>query len=256
MDSTKISAIIITFNEEGNIERCLQSLFDVADEIIIVDSGSTDKTEEICKRFATKFVVRKWDNFSAQKNYANSLASFDYVLSIDADEFLSDELKKSILIKKEQLTGELHKHNAYNCNRLTFFYGKPIKHCGWYPDRKIRLFNRHKARWEGVVHEKLTFSETSPAELLSGDLLHHTTDNLYTQIEKINKYSDAYAIAAVANNKKANLFKVIFKPKFKFFNVYFLKLGFLDGWNGFLISCLSALDVFLRLSKIRMYQKK
>ena len=246
----KISAVIITFNEERNIARCLQSLQGVADEMIVVDSGSTDRTAEICKEFGVRFEHRIWDNYSSQKNYGNTLAQFNYILSIDADEALSEKLKNKIIAEKQNL-----EYDAYHFNRLTFFYGKPVKHCGWYPDRKVRLFNKQKAHWEGNIHETLQFSETFSVKFLAGNLLHYTTDNLFSQIEKINKYSDTYAIAAVEKGKKASLPKLIFKPQYKFFHVYFIKLGFLDGWNGFLISCLSALDVFLRLCKIRMYQK-
>lgn len=246
---SKISAVIITYNEERNIARCLQSLQGVADEIIVVDSGSIDKTAEICKAFNVRFEQREWDNFSFQKNYGNTLSSFDYILSIDADEVLSEELRNEIVVEKQSF-----EYDAYSFNRLTFFYGKPIKHCGWYPDRKVRLFNKRKACWEGNVHETLRFSEPFSVKFLSGDLLHYTTDSLFTQIEKINKYSDVYAIAAIAKGQKAGLLKLIFKPKYKFFYVYFIKLGFLDGWNGFLISYLSALDIFFRLCKIRMYQ--
>ena len=247
----KISAVIITFNEEHNIARCLRSLQGVADEIIVVDSGSTDGTEEICKQFGTKFTYQQWLGYSGQKNFANSLAEYDYILSIDADEVLSDELKHTLLNEKQHIDSD-----AYNFNRLTFFYEKPIKHCGWYPDRKIRLFNKYNASWEGDIHEKLVFSKTDNIKHLPGDLLHFTTDNLFSQIEKINKYSDTYALAAVANGKKTNLLKLILKPLYKFLSVYFLKLGFLDGWSGFLISCLSALDSFLRLSKIRVLTPK
>jgi glycosyltransferase involved in cell wall biosynthesis len=246
----KISAVIITHNEERNIERCLKSVMKVADEIIVVDSNSTDKTEEICKTFGVNFVFQKWLGYGEQKNFANSLAKYEYILSLDADEVLSEKLQSSILETKQNFTAD-----AYNFNRLTFFYGKPVKHCGWYPDRKIRLFNKQKAHWEGNVHETLIFPESFYVKFLAGDLLHYTTDNLFSQIEKINKYSDSYAISAVAKGKKANLLKLISKPKYKFFHVYFIKLGFLDGWNGFLISCLSALDAFFRLCKMRMYQK-
>ncbi|MDR2973047.1 MAG: glycosyltransferase family 2 protein [Bacteroidales bacterium] len=247
--TNKISAVIITFNEERNIATCIQSLQEVADEIIVVDSGSTDKTEEICKHLGAKFIVRQWDNFSSQKNYANSLASFDYILSIDADELLSTKLRNSILIEKQHLNYE-----AYHFNRLTYFLGKPIKHCGWYPDKKVRLFNKNTSYWKGDVHETLVLSQTPV--FLSGDLLHYTTDNLFSQIEKVNKYSETYALEAVAKGKKVFLLKLIFKPLFKFCSVYFLKLGFIDGWNGFLISCLTSFDTFLRLCKMRILTKK
>ena len=247
---SKISAVIITFNEERNIERCLQSLQGAADEIVVVDSGSTDGTENICKIFNARFEQRIWDNYSAQKNYGNGLASFNFILSIDADEVLSEELKNSIIVEKKNL-----ENDSYHFHRLTFFCGKPVRHCGWYPDRKPRLFNRQRARWEGEVHERLIFSEPFSIGFLTGDLLHYTTEDLSSQIAKINKYSDAYAATAAAKEKKASLWKVFFKPPYKFFYTYFIKLGFLDGWTGFVVSSLSALDVFFRLCKIRMFQK-
>ena len=149
-----LTAVIITKNEEFNISRCLQSLKDVADEIVVVDSFSTDSTEEICKSFNVRFVQQEWLGYSEQKNFANSLASNDWIFSIDADEVLSDELKKSILeLKNKNISDD----NVFSMNRLTNYCGHWIRHCGWYPDRKIRIWNRKVGKWQGEIHETIEF---------------------------------------------------------------------------------------------------
>ena len=146
----KISAVIITFNEEKYIEKCISSLEEIADEIIVVDSFSTDRTEDICGKFNVRFSKHKFDGYVEQKNYAMSLASYPYILSLDADEALSDELKKSILGIKDNL-----KYDGYIFNRLNNYCGKWIKHSRWYPDKHLRLFNSAKGKWTGPnPHDK------------------------------------------------------------------------------------------------------
>lgn len=247
----RISAVIITYNEESNIGRCIESLQGVADEILVVDSFSTDATEKICRKYGVRFLQRKWDNYSLQKNFGNDQATNDYILSIDADEVISPELKCSILFVKENLNAD-----AYSFNRLTFYCGKPIRHCGWYPDCKIRLWNRRKARWQGEVHEKLIFDTSFDTEKLSGDLLHFTFKTFLDHINKVNKYSEIAAYTALENNKSSSLCKLILKPIFKFWHIYLIKGGFLDGYAGFLISKMYALDAFLRISKMRLIKKE
>ena len=150
-----LTAVIITKNEERNILRCLNSLLDVADEIVVVDSGSTDRTEEICNSFNVKFVQQEWLGYSEQKNFANNLASNDWILSIDADEELSEKLKNSISELKNQ---RLSDDEVFSMNRLTNYCGHWIRHCGWYPDRKIRIWNRTVGKWQGEIHETIEFS--------------------------------------------------------------------------------------------------
>ena len=165
----KISAVIITFNEERNISRCIQSLVDVVDEIIVVDSFSKDKTEEICLANNVQFIQREWNGYSETKNFANSQAKNDWVLSLDADEALSADLKTSILtLKKEELKG------SYSFNRLTNYCGMWVKFGGWYPDNKTRLFNRLEGKWTGLIHENLEFSSATQTSLLKGDCLHYS----------------------------------------------------------------------------------
>ncbi|MDR3706247.1 MAG: glycosyltransferase family 2 protein [Paludibacteraceae bacterium] len=243
----KLSAVIITYNEERNIGKCLDSVKNIADEIVVVDSYSSDKTQEICELYGVRFFQRGWDNYSAQKNYANGLASFDYVLSLDADEILSKELSTSIEKAKEHFD-----FDAYKFNRLTFFCGSPIRHCGWYPDRKIRLWNKNHAEWKGSVHENLTFDKDPKLKYLFGDLLHYTSSSIYSRVEKVNNYSDSKADDAFVRGKSVSLFKIMLKPLFKFFGVYIIKRGFLDGFSGFLVSMFAALDSFLFLSKLRL----
>ena len=247
----KISAVIITYNEERNIGRCLQSLQGIADEIVVVDSFSTDSSEKICESYKVRFFQRKWDNYSAQKNFGNEQASNDYILSIDADEVVSEKLQQSILSAKENLNAD-----AFSMNRLTYYCGKPIRHCGWYPDKKVRLWNRNKGSWKGDVHEKISFEPDISISWLKGDLLHFTYQTFFEHIEKVNKYSEIMAATSLKKNKSSNIFLLIFKPAYKFLWVYFVNGGFLDGYEGFLISKMYAFDAFLRISKMRMMKSK
>lgn len=247
----KLSVVIITHNEESNIGRCLDSVAKVADEIVVVDAYSTDKTEEICRQFCVRFYQREWDDFSSQKNYANERASYDYVLSIDADEALSEELIRSILQEKSNGL-----HGAYWFNRLTYFCGYPVRHCGWYPDRKLRIWDKNEARWSGLVHEELKFGEKPKKTVLDGDLLHYTIERLDQQVEKIMRYTNYRVETALKNGKRATLAALLLKPMFKFFKIYVLKAGFLDGFVGFLIARNSAFSRFLYLSKLRIEQNK
>ncbi|MDR0873508.1 MAG: glycosyltransferase family 2 protein [Prevotellaceae bacterium] len=247
-----ISAVIITLNEECNIARCLQSLQGVADEIIVVDSGSTDRTQEICKSFGVKFIYQKWLGYGAQKNFANSLATCDYVLSLDADEALSDKLRESILSMKSRNAADI-----YAFNRCTNYEGKWIKHCGWYPDTKPRLWKNGIAEWSlDDVHERLIFSKDAKTQHLKGDLLHYTYTNLEEYIRLTNKYTSLAAETYYAKGKKASKTKVFFAPIWTFVRSYFLKRGFLDGFCGLQVCLIAAFYTFLKYEKLRQYGKK
>ncbi len=247
----KISAIIITFNEETNIRRCLDSVKDVVDEIVVVDSFSTDQTEVICKEYGVRFIQRKFDGYRDQKNFANAQAEYDYVLSLDADEALNLELKKSILkVKEEGLSAD-----AYVFNRLNFFCGKAIKHGGWYPDKKIRLWNRTKGKWGGNnLHEIIDLEKDTSQSSLSGDLLHYSFTSVGQHIRQIDKFSDMKAELDFEVGKKSNIFKILFHPLVKFFLLYFVKLGILDGYYGLIIAINSAHFTFLRYVKLKSKQ--
>jgi glycosyltransferase involved in cell wall biosynthesis len=248
----KISAVIITCNEERNIARCLQSLQGVADEIIVVDSGSTDKTEEICRQFGTKFIYQKWLGYGAQKNFANTFAQHDYILSLDADEALSDMLKRYILeIKQNSLA------DAYAVNRLTCYCGQWIKHCGWYPDAKIRLYRTDKAKWSlEELHEKIILNPNATTQHLKGDLLHYSYYTISGHILQLDKFTEVGAREYLKKGKKVSVVKIIYKPVWKFIRDYFIKLGVLDGYYGFIICAISAFATFIKYVKARQLARK
>lgn len=244
-----LSVVIITFNEEKNIRKCLDSLVSVSNDIIIIDSYSTDNTELICNEFDNiRFIKHHWQGYSKTKNFGNSLANNDYILSIDADEVLSDELKKSIE-NIDKLNG------AYEFNRMTNYCGTWIKHCGWYPDKKLRIFNKKDIFWEGdFVHETLKVPANTKINFLFGDLFHysyHTVDDHYNQIEK---YSTLHAQKMLDANKRATFIKIYLSPIFKFIKTYFLQLGLLDGSAGFIIARISAKAVKLKYQKLKALQ--
>lgn len=245
---TQLSVVVITLNEEHNIGRCLQSVSGIADDIVVVDSGSTDKTGEICLAQGARFIRHPWLGFAETKNFANSQAKFSFILSLDADEALSEELKASIFKLKEGQP----ENSAYRMNRLTNYCGKWIKHCGWYPDSKIRLFNRDNARWTGVViHEKLTTDSGIEVKQLKGDILHYSYYSITGHIAQANRFTDLTAEEALGKGKKVNLAQILFKPPIKFIRDYFFKLGFLDGYYGFIICRISAQATFYKYIKLR-----
>jgi glycosyltransferase involved in cell wall biosynthesis len=250
-EKIRISAVVITFNEERNIELCLKSLKMVADEILVVDSFSTDQTESICRNNQVRFIQNKFEGHIQQKNFAIHQAKYDYVLALDADEVLSDKLIESILKVKN------HWHdNAYSFNRLTNYCGKWIRHCGWYPDTKIRLWDKRKGKWEGRnPHDKVEMTPGIKVSFLKGDLLHYSYHNLKQHIEQVNYFTEIMAKEAYGQNKNTNIFLIIFSPFFKFFKSYFLKLGILDGYHGFLVCIISAHATFLKHTKLKELYK-
>ncbi len=243
----KISATIITFNEEKNIKRCLESLEEVVNEIVIVDSFSTDKTIEICKLYTSKIYQQSFEGYGSQKNFATNKSQNDWILSIDADEVLSQELKNSISKLKENSN-----FDAYTFSRITNFCGKWIKYGGWYPDTQLRLWNKNNGLWnDSNVHERIQLNEHASICKIKGDLLHYSYYNLGEYLDRINKYSDLKAKDLFSKGKKANVFTLLFKPFFKFFILYFLKLGILDGFYGFVIAISTSYSTFLNYIKIK-----
>lgn len=250
----QISAVIITFNEEDNIASCIESIEEVCEEIIIVDSLSTDKTVEIAKQYQkVKTYSQKWLGYIEQKNYANSLTSYNTILSIDADELLSKELKESI---KEIKKLEEDSFKVYEVSRLTNYCGSWIKHCGWYPDKKIRIFDKRSVKWQGeLVHETLFLPENTQIITLKGDLLHYSYKSSTSHIERINKYSSLTAKEAFNRGKKSSIFDIWFRPKWRFFRDYVIKAGFLDGYAGYQVCKMSAYITFAKYIKLREYVK-
>jgi glycosyltransferase involved in cell wall biosynthesis len=242
MSSFSLSAVIITFNEEQNIARCLDSVQGIADEVIVVDSFSTDQTESMCLTRGVRFFQLPWAGYAASKNYGNRQASCDYILSIDADEALSEELRECLRDEKEKSQAD-----AYSLNRLTNYCGQWIRHGGWYPDSKIRLFKRGHAQWTGEVHEALNFISPPRLGHLTGDLLHYSYPTVESHLTRSMKYAWLVAQRDYRRGRKKNLLvHGVLKPSFFFFNQYFLKLGFCDGYYGFVIAVISALEKFMR----------
>ena len=230
-----ITAVIITKNEERNILRCLNSVKDVVEEIVVVDSGSTDDTAAICEHFGVKFVHQDWLGYSEQKNFANSLATNDWILSIDADEELSDELKQSIFKYKNQ---HMPHDIVFSMNRLTNYCGHWIRHCGWYPDRKIRIWNRTVGQWQGEIHETLEFSTKVREKVLKGDLLHYSFETAQDYENQQFKFAKMRGQHYFMKGKKHASFYMVVSPIFSFIQHYFFQLGFLDGADGWHI-CLT-----------------
>ena len=249
----KISAVVITFNEENNISRCLDSLNETVDEIIVVDSYSSDATGEICKEKGVQFIQHPFEGHIEQKNYALSCASNDYVLSLDADEALSETLIQSIQAAKKNWHAD-----GYWINRSTNYCGKWIRHCGWYPDRKIRMWDRRKGRWGGVnPHDHVVMDEKSRLQHLSGDLLHFSYPTIRNHISQINSFSEIAARAAFERGRRSNLaLDICLNPFFTFFKKYLLKLGILDGYEGFVISISTAYGKFLKYVKLREIERQ
>lgn len=247
-----LSVVIITYNEEKNIQRCLESVKDIADEIIIVDSYSDDKTVAICEQYNAQITMHAFNGFGKQKQFANSLATHDMILSMDADEALSEELREAV--QNILQSGE---SDVYTMNRLTNFCGKWIHHGGWYPDTKIRLFKKNKADWNDLpVHEILEISKDARVTHLKGDLLHYSIESMSYHVAQINTYSSIAAAHLVSKHKVISLLHILFKPLVRFIKIYIIKLGFLDGFYGFVIARNSAFALFLRYAKAKEIKKK
>lgn len=244
----KISAVIITCNEERNIRRCLDSIKDVVDEIVIVDSLSSDATELICRDFDVVFISQKWLGYTDQKNLGIDAASNDWILSIDADEELSPQLRHSILkLKKEEVSED----KVFSVKILPNYCGHWIRHCGWYPCPKRRLWNRKAGRWFGLIHEYVRFSREMDNVMLEGDLNHYSYHNISQHVMKTDKYSTLSADNAFNNGKRCNSgLKVMAKTSWMFFRDFIIKAGFLDGYYGFVVCKMNAYGTFLKYSKL------
>ncbi|MDY0342710.1 MAG: glycosyltransferase family 2 protein [Lentimicrobium sp.] len=247
----KLSVVIITFNEERNIERCLSSVSDVADEIVVLDSFSVDRTPEICAAHGVKFFQHAFDGHIEQKNRALTHASFPYVLSLDADEALDDSLKQAILATKHDWQAD-----AYIMNRLTNYCGKWIYHCGWYPDRKLRLWDIRKGKWGGTnPHDKVMMDNPDTKTFhLKGNILHYSYYTLEDHHRQVEYFTNILSKAQFAEGKRANMLTLYASPAVKFLRDYFMKLGILDGKAGFTISRISARATYLKYKKIRLLQ--
>jgi len=231
MALTPFSVVLITLNEADNLESCLAALSQVTDDIVIIDGDSTDGTAEIAKRYNANFIQHEWLGYAKTKNLGHLYAKHDWILSIDADEVLSPELVKNLQ------TLDLEKNKIYFLDRMTNFCGQWIKHCGWYPDWKQRLFHKDQARWEGdYVHETLVFDVSCDKVRLDGILEHYSYKSHQDHLDRNVKYARLAAQEWIANGKQIGFIKKWFAPSFRFFKTYVLRLGFLDGKAGFVIS--------------------
>ncbi len=242
-----ISAVIITYNESANIQRCISSLLPIADEIIVSDSFSTDNTVPIAEELGAKVVVKPFIGYGATKNAANLIAKHDWILSIDADEALDEQLVAQLT----QLKQGLNEKSVYVFQRLNNYCGYWINHGGWYPDKKARLFNKKFVQWNHAeVHEQLDIPNNFSQKLLSGKLLHYSYATIESHLNKIEKYSTRGAEQAFKSGKRASWIKLYASPAFRFFRDYFIKLGFLDGKSGLIIATLTAKEVHLKYKKL------
>lgn len=248
----QLSVVIITFNEERNIGRCLDAVREIADDIVVVDSFSTDKTKNICLEKGARFVEHAFPGHIEQKNWAITQAKFPHVLSLDADEAPDEELKKAILRVKADWT-----HDGYSMNRLTNYCGQWIRHCGWYPDVKLRLWDSRKGKWGGInPHDKYELTEKGATEMhLPGNILHYSYYTVEEHHRQADKFSSIAAKALFEKGEGSNLFRAFFKTIAKFIRNYFIKAGFLDGKNGFIICRITAGETWQKYTKLAQLNK-
>jgi glycosyltransferase involved in cell wall biosynthesis len=244
----KLSVVIITYNEEKNIQRCLDSVKGIADEILVVDSYSQDTTVNICREYGARVIQNRFEGHIQQKNYAVSQSSNSNILSLDADESLSEELRQSIQEAKQSWP-----FSGYKMNRMTNYCGAWIRHGGWYPDTKIRLFERNKGTWTGInPHDRYEMNDpATTVGYLKGDILHHSYNSISDHIKQVDYFTDISARMLFETNKRATLGHIIISPLFRLCRDYVLKGGFLDGYYGFVICIISSHAVFLKYIKLR-----
>lgn len=248
-----ISLVIITYNEAAHIRRCIESARGLADEVLVVDSLSVDDTVAIAESLGARVLLQPFLGYVEQKRFAISQATYPMVLSLDADEALSDTLYQSIAREKE---GGLPKH-CYSMNRLSNIGNQWIRHGGWYPDRKMRLFDKERFAVEGInPHDKFVPLPGAQTGFLRGDILHYTNSDIESRVKTINHFSTLAAQAFHERGKKGSWIRLLTKPAFRFFIEYFLRRGFLDGFYGYVVARTSAEYVFLRESKLIALQRR
>jgi len=243
MPEIRLSAAVIAKNEEEKIGRCIDSL-SFADEIIVVDSGSQDRTVEIARSRGAQVVFHEWEGHIQQKNFAIDQTRGEWVLSLDADEIVSPELREEILkaINDPAVDG-------YAIPRLVYYINRWIFHSGWYPARKVRLFRRGKGRWGGEnPHDRITLEGREGT--LKGDMYHLSFDDISDHLKTINSFTDIAAEERAAKSDKSSWLAIVTRPPATFLKMYLLKLGFLDGVPGFIVASLSAYHVFCKYVKI------
>ncbi|MFQ5543201.1 MAG: glycosyltransferase family 2 protein [Nitrospiria bacterium] len=246
----KISACIISFNEETKIEDCLKSLVGVVDEIIVVDSCSTDQTVKITSRYTDKIFSQPFLGYAQQKNMAIEKASYNWILSLDCDERLSEELTQAI----QKLKSNIGRFDAYRMARKTFYVYRWLNHC-WYPNIRIRLFNKQKAEWGGGdLHEKIIM-QSNKISLIPGDILHYSFDSISAHIQTLDKFTEIGAQEIIKRGKKVTALTPLSHAVWTFVRMYFLRRGFLDGRAGWVASVLSFVHVYTKYNKVLFARK-
>ena len=250
-NSIKLSVVVITFNEERNLERCLNSVSKVADEIVVVDSYSTDRTKEIALQFNAVFIEHKFEGHIEQKNWAITQAKNPYILSLDVDEALDEKLINSVKAAKENWN-----IGGYSMNRLTNYCGHWVKHCGWYPDAKFRLWDSRKGSWQGInPHDEFMMDRDTKVGHLEGDILHYSYYSIKQHLDQVNYFTDVLAQAYFEKGRKAGFIRILTSPLIKFIGSYFFQFGFLDGYYGFVICTISSHASFLKYVKLHELKK-
>jgi glycosyltransferase involved in cell wall biosynthesis len=242
--SEPLSVVVITLNAARELEACLQSVA-WADETVVVDSGSSDETLAIARRFGARTVHQEWRGYGPQKRFAASQAQHPWVLSLDADERVSEQLRDSI---RRELAGP--RFRAYQFPRRNRFMGRWLRHGEGYPDWSVRLFHRDHANWsDDAIHEKVV--APAPVGRLSGDLLHESEQGIADYLAKQNRYTTLQAQALHARGKRVGLLKLVVSPLARFIKFYFLRLGFLDGVPGLVHIAIGCFNSFVKYAKLR-----
>lgn len=251
-DGQKLSVVIMTFNEAANIGRCITALGDLADDLLVVDSFSTDDTVAIAQSLGARTILHPFEGYTHQRIFCIENANYDLVLTLDADEWLSEEAVAEIReIKKER------RFDCYQINRLNSIGGQWMRHGGWHPDWKLRLFDRHKAVCIGAQpHDRMEPVKGATVAKLRGKLYHASDKNISVRVVTIDRHSTTAAKHLFQTGKRTNLFRLLLKPVFRFLSEYVFQLGFLDGFYGFVVAKTSAQYVFLREAKLWELQKK
>ncbi|MBE8578953.1 glycosyltransferase family 2 protein [Vibrio sp. OPT18] len=243
-----LAVALIVKNEAKNLDACLKTVADWVDEIVILDSGSTDETEQVARQYTEKLYINKdWPGFGPQRQLAQEYVESDFILWLDADERITDELKVSI----QQAVAKNEPNTLYNICRLSWVFGRYIRHCGWYPDRVVRLYPTQLTQYDdSLVHEKVEISSDMSVKELSGDAIHYTYNDLHHYLVKSAGYAQAWAEQREKRGKKSSILEGILHAIACFLKMYVFKAGFLDGKQGFLLSVLSAHSTLVKYADL------
>lgn len=242
--NSRLSVAIITCNEKDNIQPCLASI-DWADEIVVVDSGSDDGTPDICRKHNVRVFTESWKGFARQKNSAIAKTTGQWVLCLDADERITEELREEI----ETTIGQADAKDGYFLPRKNFFLGKWIKHCGWYPDYTLRLFKNGKGRYaQREVHERIDLAGSTGH--LKNPMEHHTYTSISDYITRLDNYTTLAAVELSKENKHYGLRHIVLRPLYTFLHMYLIRLGFLEGYDGLILSGLYSFYTFIKYVKL------